>query len=43
MFVDLNSSFPAAYNEFKPEGITQGSIHIWRQMFLGHFWPTYLS
>ena len=18
-----------------------GSIHIWRQMFLGHFWPTY--
>ena len=19
-----------------------GSIHIWRQMFLGHFWPTYL-
>ena len=20
----------------------QGSIHIWRQMFFGHFWPTYL-
>ena len=19
-----------------------GSIHIWRQMFLGYFWPTYL-
>ena len=19
-----------------------GSIHTWRQMFLGHFWPTYL-
>ena len=19
-----------------------GSIHIWRQIFLGHFWPTYL-
>ena len=18
-----------------------GSIHIWRQMFLGHFWPTH--
>ena len=20
----------------------KGSIHIWRQMFFGHFWPTYL-
>ena len=22
--------------------IVFGSIHIWRQMFFGHFWPTYL-
>ena len=24
-----------------PVGIELGSIHIWRQIFLGHFWPTY--
>ena len=33
------------YNKFyskKCKKFMEGSIHIWRQMFFGHFWPTYL-
>ena len=41
--IDLNFCFDMKIvtNLFEFE-FWQGSIHIWRQMFFGHFWPTYL-